>query len=367
MARHIIEYVRLYKFNIPGRTGSRQQLFIELGSSKRSGWGECVLSYNRQAADLFSVASCFEYIRGKTVTEAIAAVRCMFGVWRHALTEATEFALVDLGGKLSGRPAAELLVLDYNRPVPGVFSIASRNPAVVKERTAYAVAQHRDRCIRIKLYGDLDTDKALISAVRSAAPAKRTFLIGDAGKCYGNPLKFEVEKLGIQLLMLHSAGMDACMDPSEMRTENWGELNSFVTPLNLVCGYPMRPARLAERIIYPKMAGMYHIRPGFMGSVYDTVQLGEKIKRMGGMLMIGDAHLIGPGCAAWQQLAIGMGADLVEAVEKDKESEMYRRALRYSGVECKNGVYTRCGSNGGFGTELDRRVLERYATQILEL
>ena len=33
--------------------------------------------------------------------------------------------------------------------------------------------------------------------------------------------------------------------------------------------------------------------------------------------MIGDANLIGPGCAAWQQRAIGMGADLVEAVEKD--------------------------------------------------
>lgn len=367
MSGQIIDSVRLYKFNIVNGVRARQQLFIELCAGGRSGWGECVLSYNRTGADLFSIASCFEYIRGKTVSEAIAGVRCMFGVWRHSLTEAAEFALVDLSGKLSGRSAASVLVLEHDRPVPGVASIVTENPDTAAQKARLALEAHRARCIRLRLYGDLEKDRALIGAVRSVCDEKHTFLIGDAAKGYGSPVRFEVEKLGIKLIMLHTAGLDACMDPSEMRLEQWGELNRFVTPLNLVCSYPMQPARLAERLVYPRMAGMVRVQPGRMGSLYDAVQFAEKVRKLGMMLMIGDDHLIGPGCAAWQQIAIGTGADLVEAAEKKRESELYRHALLYNNVEFRGGAYQLRGGNGGFGVELDTRVLARHAAQVLEL
>jgi L-alanine-DL-glutamate epimerase-like enolase superfamily enzyme len=220
----------------------------------------------------------------------------------------SELALIDLRGKLTGRSAAELLVLDGRKPVPGVFVILSKDPDNVREKTAAAIASNRDKYIKVKLFGDTETDRAVVSAVRSLASRERCFLIGDVNCGYSDALDFSLEKLGIQLIMLQTAGLDACEDPAEMSFSDWVGLQKFVDPLPLISDYTMRPARKALRTMLPGMSKIYNIHPDTMGSVFDAVALAEKIKADGASLMIGDDSLIGPGCTAWQQLAIGLGA-----------------------------------------------------------
>ena len=72
--------------------------------------------------------------------------------------------------------------------------------------------------------------------------------------------------------------------------------------------------------------------------------------------MIGDDSLIGPAATVWQQIAIGLGAEWVEATEKEKESRFY-----YSAVE---DIPTDSRSNPisvkpcyGFGIYLDEKKL----------
>lgn len=374
MPRQIIDTVRIYKINVFveqnfsfGTWHSRQHIFLKLGSNGKTGWGECILSTNKPEMNLFDAASCFEQLRGKTVSEAFKLVRSVFGAWKYAFTEMSELTLIDLCGKLTGRSAVELLVLDGRKPVPGVYVILSKNPDDVREKTAAAINSHREKYIKIKLFGDTETDRAVVSAVRSLALRERCFLIGDVNCGYSDALDFSLEKLGIQLIMLQTAGLDACEDPAEMSFCDWVALQKFVNPLPLISDYTMRPARKALSTMLPGMSKIYNIHPDTMGSIFDAVALAEKIKADGASLMIGDDSLIGPGCTAWQQLAIGLGADWVEATEKDNESDLYREALRDTAIIYKDNAYNLIRGKHGFGVEMDERVLSKYAAQILDL
>ena len=53
----------------------------------------------------------------------------------------------------------------------------------------------------------------------------------------------------------------------------------------------------------------------------------------GKKLMVGDASLVGPACSAWQQLAIGLGANWVEAIEKPQENDVFQRCVLRNPVE----------------------------------
>ncbi len=374
MDKQIIDTIRIYKFNISaeqnfsfGTWKNRQHIFLKLGSKSKTGWGECILSVNKPDISLFEAASCFEQLRGKTVSEAFAYIRSIFGIWKHAFTEMSEMALIDLQGKLTGRSAVDLLVLNGKKPVPGVYVIFSKNPDEVHEKTAAAISSHRDKYIKVKLFGNTETDRAIVSAVRSLAFRENCYLIGDVNCGYSDAFDFSLEKLGIQLIILHTTGLDACEDPAEMSLTDWVELQKFVDPLPLISDYTMRPARKALRTMLPGMSRIYNIHPDTMGSVFDAITLAEKIKADGSLLMIGDDSLIGPGCAAWQQLAIGLGAEWVEATEKDIESDFYREALSDTCINYKNGHYSLIEGKNGFGVEINERVLSDYAVQILDL
>ncbi len=374
MPGQIIDTVRIYKFNIFakkqfsfGTWHNRQHLFLKLGSEGKTGWAECVMSTNKPDINLFDAASCFEQLRGKSVSEAFTIIRSVFGAWKYIFTETAEMALIDLRGKLTKKSAVDLLVLENRNPVPGIYVILSKDADEVHEKTAIALASNRDSVIKMKLFGDVELDRKLISAVRSLALRERTILIGDVNYGYSDALDFSMEKLGIQLIMLHTAGLDACEDPAEMPIFNWVRLQEFVSPLKLIADSPLRPSRKAQKIIRRDMCEIFNIHPDAAGSIFDAVILGEKIKGESGSLMIGDDSLIGPGCSAWQQLAIGLGADFVEATEKDVESDFYREALYHDGIDYRDGFYYLRKDAHGFGVELDEDVLSFHAAQILDL
>ena len=128
----------------------------------------------------------------------------------------------------------------------------------------------------------------------------------------------------------------------------------------------MRPARHGYTIVCPEMAGAANLHPDCMGSLVDAIVLGNKVKDLGMKLMIGDNSFIGPGCTAWQQVGIALGADWVEALEKPEESNVLQRCTLVSATQYDTqGRITRTPASTGFGLQLDTEQLQTLANDSL--
>ena len=367
-----IDGIRLYLFRLPpeqtplGHRVVRQHFFLKLSSGHACGWSEFIAPVGQNDVDIITYTKCFELLRGRTVSEAFAMVRAMLGIWPNTLTEASELALIDLQGKLTGKSAAQLLVLNGRMPVRGVAHLAEKKPNNLARRARMLMSHGRISCIKLQLTGDVDLDRELIRTVRQYAPSEKVFLIGAPHERYASRLYSTSEQIGMQLLMLYAAGLDACEDPAHLTNAEWVALQEFTENLQLIPESPMRVARKALRNFVPNMAKLYNIRPGYTGSVFDAVLLGERILDSGGHILIGDDGFIGPACSAWQQIAIALGADWVETAQKPGRSDFYRAALRNCGVMFLNGVYNQVPA-AGFGLELDENVLGEHSVCIFNL
>ena len=366
--------VRVYKINTFPKTpdarsvhprGSRQHLLIQLRCESVSGWGECMLSANEPDADILGTVNCLGLLRGMTASQAFAAVHSLYGMWRPQLIEATEFALLDLQGKLTGRSAANMLVLEGRMPVPLLFSIHTRDPDEARRRAILARSQKTAEYVKLRLFGDTDLDRALIAAVREELPS--AFILGDAAESYGSPLTNTYEKIGIRLLMLYSAGLNACMDPAPLPLSEWRLLKEFADPLKLCAGTPLRRDPRTINTIDIRLADYFYFRPECFGSVYDAVFLADRLSTQGAHIIVGDNALIGPGCTEWQQLAIAFGACCAEASYKEGDSDFFLSALRSSGSVMINGYFHMIHNVRGFGLELDELALSNAASFTAEL
>ena len=95
----------------------------------------------------------------------------------------------------------------------------------------------------------------------------------------------------------------------------------------IIPDYIMRPSWETLETAVKGMGDIYNLHPHCMGSIHLTAELAYKIKSWDAKLMIGDASLIGPACSQWQQIAIGLGADWVEALEKPDQSGNYWKCV----------------------------------------
>ena len=369
-----IDTVKIYMFHIRsernapiGSWTSRQQIFLKLGAQGEEGWGECPIAINNPEVDAIAATKCFETLRGKAVGDAFSMVRSLIGTWPTTFTEAAEMALIDLNGKLTNRSAADILALHGKLPVRGVAVSKYKTPEELRRSIQSACQSRKTSCVRILLTGRPDRDIANITAVREVAPRGKVYLIGDACERYSSRFFSTTEQIGIQLLKLYAAGLDACEDPAHLNANAWITLQSFVSPLTLVADKPLRPARRGYIEAHPRMGRMFNIHPDFAGSIFDAVRLAEKLHTNGNRVYIGDDVCIGPACSAWQQIAIALGADWVEAIEKTKQSDFYQRAKISSGVLYCNGVYNQLQNVRGFGTILDETILSESAAFIIDL
>ena len=73
--------------------------------------------------------------------------------------------------------------------------------------------------------------------------------------------------------------------------------------------------------------------------------------------MIGDDSLVGPAATVWQQLAIGLGAVWVEAVEKERDSDFYYRAVLELATESQRFPIS-YKEKAGFGIEINESILK---------
>lgn len=369
-----ISSITLYKINVQalrkfsfGSWTSRQHVFVRISSGAHCGWGENIIAVNQPGIGLKEWGDALKPLIGLSPEAALAKVDAHAGLWKDNLMEIAEMALFDLMGKQLGKPALELLGLASGRSVEGVFVILSDDLAFVESQAQYAVAHGFSRYIKVKLFGKLELDEAILRTVRKQAPRERCFLIGDVNCGYrpdGNAPGLDA--IAASLRRLYDAGLDACEDPARMLGAEWVTLQALCQPLPLIPDYPMRPSRSAIHSLLPGMGGYYNIHPGSAGSLRDAIRLAKRVSELGGKLMIGDDSLIGPACTVWQQLAIGLGASWVEAVEKPSDSDFYFQCIQRMATEPRR-MPIEYKPAPGFGLELDEEKLRTHCAEVLTL
>lgn len=351
----------------------RQHAFIRFVADGHSGWAEANLGYNKDHPNVPLAKRVwrmgwFDNLKGKTPSEALEYLRASRQKHDYRQLEYAEVALLDLAGRLLGRPTLELLELTSRQPIPGVYCILSDQPKVVIQEAERALSQNLTSHLKVKLYGRVDTDLQVVRAARQVIDPD-AYLIGDVNYGYRRePAQDGLDEIISPLLRLRDVGLSACEDPAAMSANQWSELQEAVGALDLVPDVPLRPAWKADQQINPRMGEVFNMHPACMGSIIDTVLLGKKIKSWGKRLMVGDSSLVGPACPIWQQIAIGLGADWVEAIEKPQENQIFQECtLRQSPGRSTSGQVILADTLPGFGTELDVEKLRRLAFEFVSV
>lgn len=360
---HRVDAIELYRTDVTvprhfsfGTWWNRQHLIVKVATGGHAGWGEVIAAINRPELDVLEVGGCLRALIGLPIPQAIESVRR--SGWSNKLREATEMALIDLAGRVTQMPAAELLGLEGRAPVPGLHCVLSADPAEVRAGARCGLQRNLRTHLKVKLYGDPETDLSVISAAREVI-GDGALLVGDVNGGYGRPdSDAALSVLAAQLRRLNAAGLSACEDPAKMSVEQWVALQGQVGDLDLLPDEPLRPAGRAIDTVVPGMGRIYNIHPGCAASILDAVRLGRKVRAMGAQLMIGDDSLIGPACTAWQQLAVGLGAAWVEAIEKPEESDAISRyATERVTAQLPDGRFGIVLERPGFGLTVDEAEL----------
>lgn len=370
MVNPIIQSLQLFKVNVLaqrrfsfGTWTSRQHVFIQVQTQKHKAWAENIISTNQTEISLEEWAEYTKQYKGKSLDEAWRLTRSRVGLWPDKYLEIMEFAIVDLLAKEENKTALDYLKLPGRAPVPAVFVLLTDALEEIKSGTQRATEKGYTH-LKVKLFTDHALNKAIIKTVR--AVNSDIYLIGDINCGYENSgTKEDLENLRLNLQELSELGLDACEDPSYLSAEEWAWVQSRLERLSLIPDYPMRPSRESIKKINPQMGEIFNIHPGSCGSVMDGIKLGQKIHAMDRGLMIGDDSLIGPACSLWQQLAVGLSAQWVEAVEKDGDSDGYRKAVISLPTKLQEGKIHYTPQCIGFGLELDEGKIRQEANETL--
>lgn len=368
-----ITEARLYLYQVNatkkfsfGTWTSRQHVIVSIKAGGETGFGENIISVNHPDISLEEWSSWLRELVGLSVSSALIYLRDRLDCWQDRMTEMTEMCLIDLSGKLNKKNALDLLGISGTAPVYGVYVILSDDPDFVEQKVRYAISAKKTRFIKVKLFGNEELDCKIIRKVRNYLSRGETFLIGDVN-CGYRPQGTEkaLSDITASLRHLYEAGLDACEDPAYLERDEWVQLQSAVHPLSLIPDYPMRPSRKAKEMIVKGMGDIYNIHPGSSASIIDAVSLAKQIKRLGAKLMIGDDSLVGPGCTIWQQLAVGLSADWVEATEKELESDFYYSCVTSIPTDSRRNPISPDRKSFGFGIYLDENRLEKMADQVV--
>lgn len=348
---------------------NRWHLFIRFSSRDQSGWSEMNIGSGAAGLPIEERASMLQWFRqllGLTPAEAIEHLCASRDKHGHQELEAAEMAVLDLGGRLLGWPVAQILTLTQTAPVPGLFCILSDDPEKVRCEAHRSLEQNLRTHLKVKLFGKIETDCAVVKAAREVMGAK-AYIGGDANMGYRRrPSDAPVDDVVAAMMALRAAGLDACEDPANMSKSQWGEVQRRVGDLSLIPDESMRPAWKSKSELDPAMGRIYNMHPACMGSLIETVELGRKIQRAGKKLMIGDASLVGPACPAWQQMAVGLGANWVEALEKPQENDVFQRCALCNPVgRSPDGRYEVRERLPGFGVEMNLKRLKKLSSGAL--
>lgn len=330
---------------------SRRHAFARATDGEEVGWGEVRIPQDAGEDWAERLAG----LAGRAIGDARAWVseRLVSGDWTRRHAELAEMALLDLEGRRRGVPAIELLGLSGRAPVPALFAVLDDDPASARAKVEVARARGLGGYVKLKLFADDELDARLIEAVREVVP--EAYLLGDLNRGYGREAS-SVPALGElteRLVALREAGLDGCEDPAALTPGGWVELQERVGELDLVPDHPMRPAREGLRLLRAGMGRMVNLHPGTLGLLADAADLGRRAQALGLRVMVGDDSLVGPGVAAWQQVAVGLGAAWVEAMMKPEEAPGVTGAIRSTASGLRSGGLVGYEPAAGWGVEVD--------------
>jgi len=362
-----ISQIELYRLDVTkerhfshGTWKNRQHVILKISAGNQMGWSEAIASKNTPDLDICKWGNFLEEIKGLTISEAFLYLKDSRNrkPWTKRELEFVEMALLDLSGRLQGKPAVELLGLTGKEPVYGTFCVLEEKPELAAKQAQLALEQNLKTHIKVKLFGKEELDRKLIKAVRKVV-GPEAFVIADPNRGYKSWKN--LDELARTLVNLYNSGIDACEDPSILSNEQWIILQQKVGDLALIPDSNLRPAWESVNTALPNMGEYYNFHPACMGNFFDMVKLGAKVKDWGHDVMIGDASLIGPACTAWQQIAIGLGASWVEALEKPQESETFLKCIVTKATYQQNDGRFAMKLKPGFGLEVDEKLLKEKA------
>ncbi|MBI1343327.1 MAG: hypothetical protein GC171_10385 [Terrimonas sp.] len=346
---------------------NRQHLFFQVQVGQHKGWSEVLANKNDPGFDFVKWAEYLKALKGMPVMKAIDYCReqVLTGEWDHRKAEPALMALYDIMGKAVNKPTIEIWGLSGRNPVPAAFCILENEVDQALAQAAIAREQGLTHFVKLKLFGIPDTDQSLVTALRKYF-GHETFLMADANRGYKNWK--DLDELSLHMHALRKAGLNAIEDPADLSKEQWIELQKKIGDLALIPDYPMRPAFISIDQFDPAMGTYFNIHPDTMGTFREVIALGKKIREDQRGLMIGDSSFIGPACTCWQQLAIGLGASWVEAIEKPQESDIFQQCVQRSTTAInKKGLVEIKVLNPGFGLVMDEEKLRSKADRFAKL
>lgn len=361
-----------YDINIPryfswGTWYNRQHLFMKISSGDFYGWSETPASKNTPNFNPISWVKYLENFKGLTIGEAHKIIASQqFSGSKTSLKELEflEMGLLDLSGRIQNKSAVDLLGLTDRNPVPGLYCILDNDDKKVRVEAENSLKQNLGHHLKFKMYGDNDLDLKLLKVIREVL-GEAPVVISDVNAGYKNWQS--LDELAIILNRFKQNGLSAIEDPSNLTPEQWIQLQQMVGDLTLIPDAPLRPAWSGLKTIVPGMGRVYNLHPSTMGSFTHMAQLAHKIKGIGAKVMIGDDSLVGPACSAWQQIAIGVGATWVEAIEKDEDSKIYMECLQSAPTKKEANGYYSFEPKPGFGLEIDTNRLKKVSELYIEI
>lgn len=358
-----------YDINIPryfsfGTWYNRQHLFMKISAGEHYGWSEIPASRNTPNLNPTTWIKYVKQFKGLTVVEAQNLLESQQVTGSKTSLKEMEFmdvGLLDLSGRLQNKSVVEMLGLLGRQPVPGLYCILDKDAKKVRAEAEKSIAQNLGHHLKFKMYGEEAVDLKLLKIIREVL-GEDAVVISDVNGGYDSWKS--LEELANILNVFKSNGLNAIEDPANMTNQQWIKLQSMVGALSLIPDKPMRPAWKGIKTIEAGMGRIFNLHPSTMGSFKKTVLLGNKVKTLGAKLMIGDDSLVGPACSAWQQIAIGVGASWVEAIEKKEDSKAYLDCIIKSPTKKESNGYYSLNPAPGFGLEMDEKrlktICERY-------
>ena len=362
--RYDVTTVRHFSF---GSWDNRQHLFLKISSGKYEGWSEVLAATNTPEFNPLEWGAYLNEFKELEINEAYNLLK-KNQVKGSKLTnkqmELLEMGLLDLIGRIKGKPVTELLGLNMHKAVPGLFCVLDDSVNGVRKSVNNAINQGFKSHFKIKMFGKKDLDLTLLQTIKGILD-KKSVVIADANGGYKN-MKNTDEMASI-LNEFKQNGLYGIEDPAKMNMEQWKELQLKVGDLNLIPDEPMRPSWEGYEKVNKKMGRIFNLHPCAMGSIIYMGKTAQKIKKFGGKVMIGDASFVGPGCSQWRQIAIGAGAEWVEAIDKNGDSDKFLSCvISEPTFRDKKGRFSMIRKSG-FGIEIDSEKLKRICNTYFEL
>lgn len=368
-----IDEINLFLINVTkernfsfGVWKNRQHVMINIKGANHIGWGETKVSSNQPDFDLSKWSEVFQKLKGMTVTDAIEEVRNQFlqGHWRPIITEGLLMTLYDLMGKVENKPTVKIWGLEGEDPVPAIFCILEREEEMVAKQAQIAKDQNMHRYVKIKMFGDFETDKKNVTALRKFL-GPDAFILGDPNRGYDHVK--DLNELSQIMVALHQAGMDGVEDPSNLKKEELIFLQSNVGKLSIVPDHIMRPAAKSIKYFDERMGNFFNLHPNCMGTFQEINQMAKVIKESGKGIMIGDSSLVGAACTFWQQIAIGNKASWVEAMEKPQEQDAFINCIEEKATQLNAEGKVSVDFKPGFGLKVNETKLKSLAHKYLNI